>query len=180
MSLLDTTDARHPTPYARELAEQHRARRERFWNRPLRLSLPTKPLPAPVFYAEAHKIIDECDALNAQLVKEAAKLKELDRLKKFIRHKTVLNIVADFYNIPVHHIIGDSRSREVVRPRQVCMYLSVELTHRSKSEIGRQMGDRDHATVLWGWKKIGERILADPCLADEVSRLRLLVEAEMA
>jgi chromosomal replication initiator protein len=45
-------------------------------------------------------------------------------------------------------LLSARRSRDVVRPRQIAMFLAKALTSRSLPEIGRRFGGRDHTTVL--------------------------------
>jgi chromosomal replication initiator protein len=51
------------------------------------------------------------------------------------------------------------------------MYLSLLLAHASKSEVGRQFGDRDHATVFHAWQKVESRMQEDLVFKEEVESL---------
>jgi chromosomal replication initiator protein len=62
--------------------------------------------------------------------------------------------VARKFNVSVEDIIGTKRSREIVLPRQVAMYLSRELTDSSLPCIGKAFGGKDHTTVLHSIDKI--------------------------
>jgi len=68
--------------------------------------------------------------------------------------------VADFFNIALSELRNKRRSRNIVLPRQVAMYLSRQLTNLSLPEIGEAFGGKDHTTVLHSWKKI-DRDLKD-------------------
>ena len=70
------------------------------------------------------------------------------------------------------------RSREVVMPRQIGMYLAKKLTARSLPEIGRRFGGRDHSTVLHAVRKIDEQMKCDEKLARELALLIRLVEQQ--
>lgn len=71
------------------------------------------------------------------------------------------------YGVSVLDIKSKRRTRVVVRPRQVAMYLCRMLTPRSLPEIGRKFGDRDHTTALWAINKIDNLISSgDPIIAD--------------
>ena len=53
-------------------------------------------------------------------------------------------------------MISKSRSAQYVKPRQVAMFLCEEMTDATKTYVGSLLGDRDHATVINGIKKITE------------------------
>ena len=64
------------------------------------------------------------------------------------------------------------RTANVVRPRQVAMYLAKTLTLRSLPEIGRRFGGRDHTTVLHAVRKIEALVSKDIALSEEVESLK--------
>ena len=66
----------------------------------------------------------------------------------------------------------------VVRPRQVAMYLAKVLTLRSLPEIGRRFGGRDHTTVLHAVRKIEALVTRDVALSDEVESLKRQLQQE--
>lgn len=69
-------------------------------------------------------------------------------------HHNILKSVADFFNIPITDLTKRSRKKEVVRPRQIAMYLLREETKLSFPEIGEKLGGRDHSTVIHAYDKI--------------------------
>jgi chromosomal replication initiator protein len=85
--------------------------------------------------------------------------------------------VSDHYNIRLSDLIGPKRQRSFARPRQVAMYLSKTLTHRSLPEIGRKFGGRDHTTVMHGVRRIEELLSSDSQIAEDVELLRRALEA---
>ena len=84
----------------------------------------------------------------------------------------VVDKVAMFYGVDPGDITGRSRTRGVVRPRQVCMYLSREETTASLPQIGLALGGRDHTTVLHGYDKIAALVEEDPQLRHEIVTIR--------
>ena len=68
------------------------------------------------------------------------------------------------------------RDQEKVRPRQLAMYLSRELTHESLPAIARTFGKKDHTTVMYACARVRERCAHDPELREEVADLRRLIE----
>lgn len=91
--------------------------------------------------------------------------------------KTIQRIVGRHFLISVADILAERRTKDVVRPRQIAMYLCKELTMRSLPEIGRRFGGRDHTTVLHAVRKIAIAIGRDPLLAEEVATIRQKCEA---
>ena len=95
-----------------------------------------------------------------------------------IRVEDILRIVAKHYGVTRADLLSSRRTANVVRPRQVAMYLAKTLTLRSLPEIGRRFGGRDHTTVLHAVRKIDGLVSIDKALSDEVEVLkRLLQEA---
>lgn len=80
--------------------------------------------------------------------------------------------VAEHYNVRLSDLIGPKRIRTIARPRQVAMYLSKQMTHRSLPEIGKRFGGRDHTTIMHGVRKIEELMAIDSQLADDLQLLR--------
>jgi chromosomal replication initiator protein len=94
---------------------------------------------------------------------------------KRVRVDDILRIVAKHYNVTRADILSQRRTANVVKPRQVAMYLAKTLTLRSLPEIGRRFGGRDHTTVLHAVRKIEGLVGSDRSLADEVEALKRLV-----
>jgi chromosomal replication initiator protein len=86
--------------------------------------------------------------------------------------KAIQRIVCKYYKITHVDLISDRRTAQIVRARQVAMYLAKTLTTRSFPEIGRQFGGKDHTTVLHAVNKIGVLLPADPRLAAELAHIR--------
>ncbi len=80
----------------------------------------------------------------------------------------ILKNVADFYNISLNDLLKRSRKKEVVRPRQIAMFLLREETKLSFPEIGQKLGGRDHSTVIHAFEKIRREELADEPLKQEL------------
>ena len=69
-------------------------------------------------------------------------------------------------------LLSSRRTANVVRPRQVAMYLAKILTLRSLPEIGRRFGGRDHTTVLHAVRKIESLAGNDSAFAEEIEALK--------
>ncbi|MDR6952818.1 chromosomal replication initiator protein [Ancylobacter sp. 3268] len=94
---------------------------------------------------------------------------------KRVRVDDILRIVAKHYNVTRADILSQRRTANVVKPRQIAMYLAKMLTLRSLPEIGRRFGGRDHTTVLHAVRKIEGLVGSDSALASEVETLKRLV-----
>jgi len=66
--------------------------------------------------------------------------------------------VATYFKVGVDELQGHKRTRHIVTPRQVAMYLSRELTESSLPVIGRAFGNRDHTTVMYACQKITKQM----------------------
>jgi chromosomal replication initiator protein len=89
-----------------------------------------------------------------------------------VRIEDIQRVVARQYNVSRADLLSSRRTANVVRPRQVAMYLAKVLTLRSLPEIGRRFGGRDHTTVLHAVRKIEALVGNDNALAEEVESLK--------
>jgi chromosomal replication initiator protein len=89
-----------------------------------------------------------------------------------IKIEEIQRIVARQYNVSRADLLSSRRTANVVRPRQVAMYLAKTLTLRSLPEIGRRFGGRDHTTVLHAVRKIENLVTNDAALAEEIEALK--------
>lgn len=94
---------------------------------------------------------------------------------KRVRIEDIQRIVARHYNVSKTELLSNRRTRTIVKPRQVAMYLSKVMTPRSLPEIGRRFGGRDHTTVLHAVRKIEDLSGGDNTLAQELELLRRLI-----
>jgi chromosomal replication initiator protein len=91
---------------------------------------------------------------------------------KRVRIEDIQRVVAHQYNVSRADLLSSRRTANVVRPRQVAMYLAKILTLRSLPEIGRRFGGRDHTTVLHAVRKIEALTGNDNALAEEIEALK--------
>jgi chromosomal replication initiator protein len=94
---------------------------------------------------------------------------------KRVRIEDIQRVVSRHYNVSRQELISNRRTRVIVKPRQIAMYLAKTLTPRSFPEIGRRFGGRDHTTVLHAVRKIEELIAKDTKLSHEVELLKRLI-----
>ena len=97
-----------------------------------------------------------------------------------VRIEDIQRIVARHYNVSRQELVSNRRTRVIVKPRQIAMYLAKTMTPRSFPEIGRRFGGRDHTTVLHAVRKIEELIGDDTKLGHEVELLKRLINENNA
>ncbi len=102
-------------------------------------------------------------------------LRSFMRPQKNVSVKNVVDKVAEFYGIDEESIYEKTRRREVVRPRQVIMYLLREDFNISYPTIGTKLGGRDHTTVIHSCEKIKREVVVDTELAKEIQNIRTLL-----
>ncbi|GAB5507324.1 MAG: chromosomal replication initiator protein DnaA [Rhizobiaceae bacterium] len=97
---------------------------------------------------------------------------------KRVRIEDIQRVVARHYNVSKTELLSNRRTRTIVKPRQVAMYLSKVMTPRSLPEIGRRFGGRDHTTVLHAVRKIEGLSGNDNTLAQEIELLKRLISEQ--
>lgn len=75
--------------------------------------------------------------------------------------EAITKAVAEYFGIRLQDIKARKRTKEIALPRQIAMYLARELTQSSLSDIGKNMGGKDHATVIYACKQIEGRRAKD-------------------
>ncbi|HXW24801.1 MAG TPA: chromosomal replication initiator protein DnaA [Xanthobacteraceae bacterium] len=95
---------------------------------------------------------------------------------KRVKIEDIQRMVARQYNVSRADLLSSRRTANVVRPRQIAMYLAKALTLRSLPEIGRRFGGRDHTTVLHAVRKIETLASNDAALAEEIELLKRLLQ----
>ena len=102
-------------------------------------------------------------------------IKNNTKPKKNISVKEVIKLVSDFYNINEDSVYDKTRKKEVVKPRQVIMYILREDFNVSFPSIGEKMGGRDHTTVIHSCEKVKEDLKTDSILVEEISQIRAMM-----
>lgn len=108
------------------------------------------------------------------LVEVKALIKNNIRPKKTVAIKDIVKIVAEQYGLSEDVIYEKTRKKEIVRARQVAMYLLREDFNISYPLIGQKLGDRDHTTVIHSHLKIKEDLKTDPSLLQEIEKIRIM------
>jgi chromosomal replication initiator protein len=73
----------------------------------------------------------------------------------------ILRVVSDFYGVRLQDLKSKKKTKEIVTARQVAMYLCRQLTDLSLGDIGKGIGGKDHATVIYACRQVENRKLSD-------------------
>lgn len=95
--------------------------------------------------------------------------------KKNISAKNIIQIVTKFYNISEKQLYLKSRKQEIVKPRQIIMYLLREELKLSYPSIGNKVGGRDHTTIIHACDKISENLKDDMNLIEEINTIKQIL-----
>lgn len=105
-----------------------------------------------------------------------ALIKDSVKPQKNISHKEIVQCVASFYDIDEASIYEKTRKKEVVKPRQLIMYLMRNDFSISYPAIGQKLGGRDHTTVIHSCEKIKHDLLEDTALQQELYQIRAMLK----
>ena len=96
----------------------------------------------------------------------------LNARAKSLSPKEIIEMVAKFYNVSFKELIGDSRKKELVNPRQIAIYLIREELNTSYPTIGNEMGGRDHTTAMHAYNKVALEKESNERLSQEINSIK--------
>lgn len=102
-------------------------------------------------------------------------IKNSSKPKRSVSAKDVIKKIADFYEINEESIYEKTRKKEIVKPRQLIMYILREDFGVSYPSIGEKLGGRDHTTVIHSCEKIKNDLKNDTILVQELEQIRGLL-----
>lgn len=88
--------------------------------------------------------------------------------KSVLTIDTIMDHTAKIYKLPIDQLRAKTRKKDIVRARQVAMYLSKRLTNHSLVTIGLYFGGRDHSTVIHALDNVEKNISADPVFKQQI------------
>jgi len=88
--------------------------------------------------------------------------------------KDVVKIVSDYYSLEESLVYEKTRRKEIVKARQVVMYLLREDFNVSYPLIGQKLGGKDHTTVIHSYLKIKADLKNNPQLLQELEQIRIM------
>lgn len=86
--------------------------------------------------------------------------------------KKIIQTVAEFFDLKEKDIVAVSRRKEIVRPRQIAMYLLREEIRCSFPFIGRRFSGKDHTTAIYAYQKISQEVKENENLAEEIGLIK--------
>lgn len=121
------------------------------------------------------KLIAYADLVNKTITPEIAQqqLKDIFSNPKHsnITIEMIQRVVADYFGLSHNDLRGRKRTKAIVFPRQLAMYVAREITEFSTTELGLEFGGRDHTTVMHGCQRVENRIKTDPTLEPTIQHL---------
>ena len=94
---------------------------------------------------------------------------------KLITIEDIQKKVSEHFSVKMSEMFSARRSKSVVIPRQIAMYLSKELTNLSYPEIGRNFGGKDHTTIIHASKKIDKLLNENSHISEDIKLLKSIL-----
>ncbi|MGB9743515.1 MAG: chromosomal replication initiator protein DnaA [Minisyncoccales bacterium] len=91
---------------------------------------------------------------------------------KVVNFRKIIQIVAEFYDLKEKDLLSSVRKKEIVRPRQIAMYLLRELLKNSYPFIARKFGGKDHTTVIYACEKIKKQLKINEDFNNEINLIK--------
>lgn len=110
--------------------------------------------------------------INLDLVTEILQENINNSRVKNISTDKIVKVVANFFSIEKKEIMGKRRYKELVYPRQIIMYLLRNELNYSFPRIGKELGGKDHTTIMHGVEKINKTIKKDTQLQNEITIIK--------
>ena len=116
--------------------------------------------------------------LKGTLTEEQIKdlIKTTTRPKRVISVKHVITRIAEFYNIDEASMYAKTRRREIVKPRQIIMFILRQDFHLSYPAIGSGFGRRGRTTVIHACEKVRGDIEKDDEVRGQIEEIRSMLK----
>jgi chromosomal replication initiator protein len=115
--------------------------------------------------------------LNVQTAAKALGQAIQESSRKPVNINQILKAVSNYYSVKTSDIKGSRRTKELVIPRQVAMYLIKELTGTSYVTIGELLGGRDHTTIMHGVSKVEQEIVQIAKTRQDVANVKQIISS---
>ena len=90
----------------------------------------------------------------------------------------VKQCVCNMYNLKVSQLDSRTRTQQIAKARQIAMYLASELTGKSHVQVGANIGNRNHATVIHAIKQVKDMMDVDETTRHEIEELTSMLKAQ--
>lgn len=94
---------------------------------------------------------------------------------KSITSKDVIDSVSKFFDVHIQDLVGKSRKKELVYPRQITMYLMRIEINTSYPTIGQELGGRDHTTAMHACNKIIKEVDDNEKVKQDIDSIKQLL-----
>ena len=123
-----------------------------------------------VFASKLHELPITLE-LAANALKEAVSEEEHET----ITADKIISSVCTFYKVDKENLLGKSKKKELVQPRQICAYLMCEIMNIPLVSIGEALGGRDHTTVIHSREKVTQLLKVNDRIAKEVNDIKNII-----
>ncbi len=86
--------------------------------------------------------------------------------------ETIIRAACAYFSITKAELLGKSKRQELVRARQICTYLMCDMLSLPLVAVGKEMGGRDHATVIYSRDKVAELMRVNDTYAKDVNDVK--------
>lgn len=122
------------------------------------------------------RVVAHAELTNTELSKELAE-KVLGSMLTNREHRQlstvqIIEAVSKFYDVSIDDLKGPKRQKEIVKPRQLIMFLLREEASLSYPKIGQELGGRDHTTVIHAVEKINRQSEINEPLRHELDLIK--------
>lgn len=121
-----------------------------------------------IFASKLHEKPITIDLVNDALKESAGEKQEK------LEAEDIINCVCEFYKVPKADVCGRRKNKEFVLPRQVSMYLILDMMTLPQETVGEFFG-RDHSTVVYARDKIDQRMKTDNKLSVEINDIKKML-----
>jgi len=110
--------------------------------------------------------------LNRDIKMNGLDIDNLEPACNAVSSDDVLNIVSDYFKLTKMDVIGPRRSKEIMTPRQIAIYLIRKELRYSYEKIGEEFGGRNHTTIMHSYEKITDALKRDRSLIRDVNAIK--------
>ncbi len=121
------------------------------------------------------KIIATCELTQKEInLDNASQILKgiIDKKKQAITPELIIREITKYFGLSIEDLLGKKRMKEIVMPRQITMYFLRHEVNMSFPDIGKQMGGKDHSTIMHGCKKIESELSQNEKLKEDISSIK--------
>jgi len=127
-------------------------------------------------------LVGRAELLNRDIDLDLAKQvvgSTVQRGNREVTVESILELVCEYFNVPIDLVKGQTRKRHIVVARQISMYLAKEHTDCSLKKIGSHFGNRDHSTVIYSCRTVRDLMDTDDSFLTSVNEVNKRVKMNL-